>query len=66
MHIHVHVCISVFDKRTIGPNSFLFGTVQFCLWPSGAVNSLHIVTNSIKSLLIGARCIPNNAHTNHY
>ena len=60
--------ISVFDKliwHTIGPKSFLFGTVQFCLWASGAVNYDYIVTNSINSLLIGSRCIPNGAHTNH-
>ena len=61
--------ISVFDKliwRTIGPKSFLFGTAQFSLWASGAVNYDYIVTNSINSLLIGLRCIPNGAHTNHY
>ena len=59
---------SVFDKLiccTIGPKSFLFGTAQFSLWLSGAVNHDYIVTNSIKSLLTGSRCIPNGAHTNH-
>ena len=59
---------SVFDKliwRTIGPKSFLFGTVQFSLWASGTVNYDYVVTNSINSLLIGSRCIPNGAHTNH-
>ena len=33
--------ISVFDKliwHTVDPNSFLFGTAQFSLWTSGAVN----------------------------
>ena len=29
----------------------------------GAVNYDYIVTNSIKSLLIGSRCIPNGTHT---
>ena len=51
---------SVFDKliwRTIDPKSFLFGTVQFSLWASGADNYDYIVTNSINSLLIGSRCI---------
>ena len=50
---------------TIGPKSFLFGKVQFSLWANGAVNCDYIVTNSIKSSLIGSRCIPNGAHTNH-
>ena len=59
---------SIFDKliwRTIGPKSFLiaFGTAQFSLCASGAVNYDYIVTNSINSLLIGSRCIPNGAHT---
>ena len=59
---------SVFDKliwRTIGPKSFLFGTAQFSLWASGTVNYDYIITNSINSLLIGSRCIPNGTHTNH-
>ena len=62
------MAISVFDKliwRTIGPKSFLFGTAQLSLWAGGAVNYDYIVTNSINSLLIGSRCIPNGAHTNH-
>ena len=29
------------------------------------VNYDCIVTNSINSLLIGSRCVPNSAHTNH-
>ena len=46
------VVCSVFDKlewRTIGPKSFLFGTVQFSLWASGTVNYDYIITNSINS-----------------
>ena len=35
------------------------------LWPSGAGNYDYIVTNSINSLLIGSKCIPNGVHTNH-
>ena len=60
--------ISVFDKLvwcTIGPKSFLFGTAEFSLWASGAGNYDYIITNSINSLLIGSKCIPNGAHTNH-
>ena len=48
----MYVCISVFDKliwRTIGLKSFLFGTAQFSLWATGAVNYDCIVTNSINS-----------------
>ena len=69
LHVHVHIYISVFEKliwHTIGPKSFLFGTAQFSLWASGAVNYDYIVTNSITSLLIWSRCIPNGAHTNHF
>ena len=33
--------------------------------PDGTVNYDYIDTNSIKSLLIGGRCIPNGTHTNH-
>ena len=33
--------------------------------PDGAVNYDYIVINSIDSLLIGSRCIPNGTHTNH-
>ena len=51
--------------RTIGPKSFLFGTVQYSpLSKMAAVNYDYIITNSINSLLIGSRCIPNSAHTN--
>ena len=64
-----YIHINVFDKliwHIIGPKSFLFGTAQFSLWATGAVNYDYIVTNSIKSLLIGSRCIPDGAHTNHF
>ena len=56
----------VFIWCTIGPKSFLFGTVQFSLWASGTVNYDYIVTNSINSLLIGSRCIPNGIHTKQF
>ena len=36
------------------------------LWASGIVNYDYILTNSINCLLIGSRCIPNDAHTNHF
>ena len=36
-------------------HSFLFG-------PDDAVNYDYIITNSINSLLIGSRCIPNSIH----
>ena len=50
--VHTYIHTSVFDMliwRTIGPQSFLFGTAQFSLWASGAVNYDYIVTNSINS-----------------
>ena len=64
--IHLHQCFDKLIWHTIGPKIFLFGTAQFSLWASGAVNYDYIVTNSIKSSLIGSRCIPNGAHTNHF
>ena len=66
--LHVCTSCSVFDKliwRIIGTKGFLFGTAQFSLWASGTINYDSTVTNSINSLLIGSRCIPNGAHTNH-
>ena len=38
---------------------------SFLIGPDGAVNYDYIITNSINSLLIGSRCIPNGAYTNH-
>ena len=61
-----YMYISVFDKliwRTFGPKNFLFGTAQFSLWVNGTVDYDYIVTNSIKSSLIGSRCIPNGTAT---
>ena len=55
----------IWRRRTIGPKRLLLGTVQFSLWASGTVNYDYIVTNSIKCLLIGSRCIHDGAHTNH-
>ena len=63
------MCDRVFDKSSHGTplaqrasylalHSSLFG-------PEGAVSYDYIVTNSINSLLIGSRCIPNGTHTNH-
>ena len=42
----------------LAQHSFLFRT-------DGTVNYDYIITNSINCLLIGSRCIPNGAHTNH-
>ena len=42
----------------LAPHSSLFGT-------DGSVNYDYMVTNSINSLLIGSRCIPNGTHTNY-
>ena len=63
---YMYMYVSVFDKLiwpTIGPRSF---TLHSSLFGSdGAVNYDYIVTNNINTLLIGSRCIPNGAHTNH-
>ena len=48
--------------HTIGPKSLSFSSL---FGPDGTVNYDYIVTNSINCLLIGSRCIPNGAHTNH-
>ena len=61
--------------HTIGPMRFSsFGTARSLFGPDGAVNYKYkymymydcIVTNSINSLLIVSRRIPNGTHTNHY
>ena len=59
--VSVAQCFDMLIWCTIGTKSFLFGTAQFSLWASGAVNYDYIVTNS----LIGSRCIPNGVHTNY-
>ena len=38
---------------------------SFLSGPDGAVNYDYIITNSINCLLIGSKCLPNGAHTNH-
>ena len=70
LHVHVHTIYkSVFLISSYGislaqrasylaQHSSLFG-------PDGTVNYDYIVTNSINSLLIGSKCIPNGEHTNH-
>ena len=68
MSLTKYMYISVFDTfiwHTIGPKSFLFDSAQFSLLASGAVIYDYTITNSINSLLIGWRCIPNDANTNH-
>ena len=67
--MYVCMCTSVFLISSYGAplaqrasylaqHSSLFG-------PDGAGNYDYIVTNSIKFLLIGSKCITNGAHTNH-
>ena len=61
-----HCTSSLFEPDGIGPKSFLIWHCTSSLFePDGAVNYDYIVTNSINSSLIGSRCIPNGAHTNH-
>ena len=59
------VCfISTYDAPLAQRASYLALHSSF-FGASGTVNYDYIVTNSINTLLIGLRCIPNGAHTNH-
>ena len=55
--------ISSYGAPLVQRTSYL--ALHSSLWASGAVNYDYIVTNSINSLLIGSRCLPNATHTNH-
>ena len=60
--------ISVFDKFIKAhhwPKELLIWHCSV-LSPDGAVNYDYNVTNSINSLLVGSRCIPNGTHTNYF
>ena len=72
VHIHVHVqctCVRVFlissYSAPLAQRASYLALHISLFGPDGAVNYDYIVTNSINSLLIGSRCIPNGAHTNH-
>ena len=59
------VCLmSSYDTPLAQRGSYLALLSSF-FWASGTVNYDYIITNSINSLLIGSRCIPNGAHNNH-
>ena len=45
--------------------STFYLALRLSFGPDGTVNYDYIVTNSIKSMLIGSKCITNGAHTNH-
>ena len=53
----------IIDKLTCAPlahrASCLLGLHSFLFGPDGAVIYDYIITNSINSLLIGSKCIPN-------
>ena len=62
-----YTCISVFLISLYGaPLAQRASYLELHSSLFGAVNYDYIVTNSINSLLIGSRCIPNGAHTNHF
>ena len=66
MYIYI-IYISVFLISLYGAplaQTASYLALHSSLWASGAVNYDYIVTNSINSLLIGSRSIPNGAHTN--
>ena len=47
------------------PKDLIWHCTVLSLWAIGAVNYDDFITTTIKSLLIGSRCIPNGAHTNY-
>ena len=62
------VLISVFDKlicRKMDQRASYLALHSSLFGPDGTVNYDYIVTNSINFLLIGSRCLPKGAHTNH-
>ena len=72
MYVHVctvYVCVSVFLISSYGAplaqRASYFALHSSLFGPDGAVNYDYIVTNSINSLLIGSKCIPNGTHTDH-
>ena len=65
MYIHFSVLISLYGAPLAQIASYL-AQHNSLFGPDGAVNYDYIVTDSINSfLLIGLKCIPNGAHTNH-
>ena len=49
----------------LAQRSFYLALHSSLFGPDDAVNYAYIITNRIKCLLIGSRCIPNGAHTKH-
>ena len=62
-YIHVHTCIDICTYMYICVYMPMFLISSY----GSPLAKLYdyIVTNSINSLLIGSRCIPNGEHTNH-
>ena len=56
---------SVFDGAPLAQRASYLAQQSSLFGPDGAGNYDYIVTNSINSLLIGSKCIPNGTHTNH-
>ena len=65
MYLRVYVTVFLISLYgiSLAQSASYFGTAQFSIWASGAVNYDYIVTNSISSLLIGLKCIPNGTYT---
>ena len=65
--VTVQPCHSVFDKlvwHTIGQRASYFALHSSLFRPVVQLILINIITNSINSLLFGAKCIPNGTHTN--
>ena len=49
----------------LAQRAFYLAQYSSLFGPDGTINYDYIVTNSINSLLIGSKCIPNGTQTNH-
>ena len=60
-----YMYVWVFDKLMWAQRAFYLAQHSSHFGTDGTVNYDYIVTNNINCLLIGSKCIPNGAHTNH-
>ena len=64
-----HMCTSEFLMSSydtpLAQRAFYLALHSSLFGPDGTVNYDYIITNRTNYLLIGSRCIPNGAHTNH-
>ena len=65
MKVHVAVFLISSYGAPLAQRASYLAQHSYLFEPDGAVNYDYIVTNSINSLLIGSRCIPNGTHDSH-